>query len=84
MSALRILLLLPGIGPKKASQLVEVLVSHRGDFNAWSDFKPPAAHWPVFLTLLKVLSGRHTKPLELSLEIHHVRTFYAPLALAAC
>ncbi len=62
VSALRILLLLPGIGPKKASQLVEVLVSHRGDFNAWSDFKPPAAHWPVFLTLLKVLSGRHTKP----------------------
>ncbi len=82
VSALRILLLLPGIGPKKASQLVEVLVSQRGDFNAWSDFKPPAAastHWPVFLALLKVLSGRHTKPLELSLEIHHVRTFYAPL-----
>ena len=82
VSALRILLLLPGIGPKKASQLVEVLVSHRGDFNAWTDFKPPAAssiHWPVFLALLKVLSGRHTQPLELSLEIHHVRKFYAPL-----
>ena len=82
VSALRILLLLPGIGPKKANQLVEVLVSHRGDFNAWTDFKPPAAssiHWPVFLALLKVLSGRHTQPLELSLEIHHVRKFYAPL-----
>ena len=82
VSALRILLLLPGIGPKKASQLVELLVSHRGDFSAWTDFKPPAAsstHWPVFLALLKVLSGRHTQPLELSLEIHHVRTFYAPL-----
>ena len=33
----------------------------------------------MFLSLLKVLSERHTKPLELSLEIHHVRTFYAPL-----
>ena len=43
VSALRILLLLPGIGPKKASQLVEVHVSHRSDFNAWTDFKPPAA-----------------------------------------
>lgn len=82
VSALRILLLLPGIGPKKATQLVEMLVSERGDFGAWKDFKPPAAtatHWPLFVALLRILSGRQTKPLELSLEIHHVRTFYAPL-----
>jgi DNA helicase-2/ATP-dependent DNA helicase PcrA len=82
VSALRILLLLPGIGPKKATQLVALLTAQRGDFSAWSDFKPPAAaatHWPLFLALLKILSGRLAKPLELSLEIHHVRTFYAPL-----
>ena len=82
VSALRILLLLPGIGPKKASQLVEQLVTHHGDFDAWRDFKPPAAcstHWPLFMALLKILSGRATKPLELSVEVHYVRTFYAPL-----
>lgn len=82
VSALRILLLLPGIGPKNATQLVELLISQRGDFGAWKDFKPPGAavtHWPLFVALLKILSGRHTKPMELSLEIHHVRTFYAPL-----
>ena len=82
VSALRILLLLPGIGPKKATQLVEMLVSQRGDFRAWGDFKPPAAtstHWPVFMALLKVLSGQHGKSVGLQVEIHHVRTFYAPL-----
>ena len=82
VSALRILLMLPGIGPKKATQLVELLVTQRGDFGAWSDFKPPGAtatHWPLFLALLKLLSGRHGKSLELQVEIHHARTFYAPL-----
>lgn len=82
VSALRILLLLPGIGPRKASQLVQTLMSHAGDLNSWSDFKPPAAtatHWPVFMALMKVLSGRHGKSVSLQVEIHHVRTFYAPL-----
>ena len=82
VSALRVLLLLPGIGPKKASQLVGMLTSQRGDLRAWDDFKPPAAtatHWPVFLALLKILSGQHGKSVTLQVEIHHVRTFYAPL-----
>jgi DNA helicase-2/ATP-dependent DNA helicase PcrA len=82
VSALRILLLLPGIGPKKGSQLVDSLMAARGDLNAWNDFKPPAAaavHWPVFMALMKVLSGQHGKSITLQLEIHHVRTFYAPL-----
>ena len=82
VSALRVLLLLPGIGAKKATQLVDQLALHQGDFAAWSDFKPPAAtalHWPLFMALLKILSGQLRKPLELSMELHHIRTFYAPL-----
>lgn len=82
VSALRILLLLPGIGPKKASQLVEELRQAEGNFGAWSDYKPPTAaavHWPVFVALMTVLSRQTGKPLELGVEIHHVRTFYAPL-----
>ncbi|MBS0203542.1 MAG: ATP-dependent helicase [Planctomycetes bacterium] len=82
VSALRILLLLPGIGPKKASQLVEMLVAQKGNLHAWDDFKPPTAtatHWPVFLALMKVLSGQHGKSVTLQVEIHHIRTFYAPL-----
>lgn len=82
VSALRVLLLLPGIGPKKATQLVELLLDRNGDLAAWSDFKPPSAtatHWPLFIALLRILSGRQTQPLKLAVEIHHVRTFYAPL-----
>lgn len=82
VSAMRILLMLPGIGPKKATQLVDQLSEHQGDFQAWSDFQPPGAtatHWPLFIALLKVLSGRNGKPVGLHAEIHYVRTFYAPL-----
>ena len=82
VSALRILLLLPGVGSKKASQLIERLVSQQGHFEAWIDFKPPAAtatHWPLFMALLKILSGRSAQQLELSAQIHYIRTFYAPL-----
>ena len=82
VSALRILLLLPGIGPKRATQLVDRLLSSQGDFQSWESFQPPEAtspHWPLFLTLLKLLEARHGNPLSLNLEIHHVRTFYAPL-----
>lgn len=82
VSALRILLLLPGIGPRKAAQLVDDLRQAEGNFRVWSDYKPPAAaalHWPVFVTLMTVLSRQTGKPLELGVEIHHVRTFYAPL-----
>lgn len=82
VAALRILLLLPGIGPRKATQLVETLIAAQGSFDAWTEFKPPAAtsvHWPLFVALLKILSGRQTTRLPLPSEIHHVRTFYAPL-----
>jgi DNA helicase II / ATP-dependent DNA helicase PcrA len=52
VSALRILLLLPGIGPKKASQLGQMLQSAEGAFDHWKEFTPPTAtapHWPLFL-----------------------------------
>ena len=82
VSALRILLLLPGIGHKKAGQLVEMLQAAEGQLQPWMDFKPPTAtslHWPLFVALMRVLMGQAGKHLELALEIHHVRTFYAPL-----
>ncbi|WP_010585735.1 ATP-dependent helicase [Schlesneria paludicola] len=82
VSALRMLLLLPGIGPKKATQLVQAITAAEGDLASWSDFKPPAAaavHWPLFIALLRLMSRRAAKPLGLMVEIHHVRTFYAPL-----
>lgn len=85
VSALRVLLLLPGIGPKKAQGLVAQLQTSQGDFAAWGDFKPPSAagvHWPLFLALLQLLSRRPGAALSLPEEMHHVRRFYAPLAEA--
>ena len=82
VSALRVLLLLPGIGPRKATSLVETLASHQGDFSSWSSFKPPEAtalHWPLFLVLLRLLGRQQAAPLELQMELHHIRSFYAPL-----
>lgn len=82
VSAMRILLMLPGIGPKKATQLVDQLAEHQGDFQVWSTFQPPGAtatHWPLFIALLKVLSRRNGQPVGLHAEVHYVRTFYAPL-----
>lgn len=80
VSALRILLLLPGVGPRKATQLIEQLTTRQGDLDAWNDFKPPPAsslHWPLFLALMKLLWGPTRATLET--EVHQVRRFYAPL-----
>jgi len=82
VSALRILLLLPGIGPKKASQLGQMLQSSEGAFDRWKEFSPPSAtatHWPLFLSLLTILSRSSSKRLSLAEELQHVRRFYAPL-----
>jgi len=80
VSALRILLLLPGIGPKKATQLIERLVADQGNLQAWAGFEPPEAtalHWPLFVALLKLLMGPTRSALEV--EVHQIRLFYGPL-----
>jgi DNA helicase II / ATP-dependent DNA helicase PcrA len=85
VSALRMLLLMPGIGPKKAQSLiggVGVGSGHSDWLTEWSRFRPPAAaelHWPLLLALLKLLVRPDTQRLPLATELHHVRLFYAPL-----
>jgi DNA helicase-2/ATP-dependent DNA helicase PcrA len=75
----RLLALLPGIGPGKARQLMNVLVESGFSFQAWREARPPAAAerlWPKLVALLEGLSAT-TK--DLPGQIHRVRTFYAPL-----
>ena len=43
VSGTRLLPLLPGIGPGKARQLMDMLLAGGGDFDAWAEWKPPAA-----------------------------------------
>ena len=59
VAAQRALTLLPGIGPKKAEQLHQMLLEPGNGFAAWSDAKPPAKaaeEWPQFVSLLQHLA----------------------------
>jgi DNA helicase-2/ATP-dependent DNA helicase PcrA len=74
----RILKMLPGVGPKKAQQLMDQLLAAGGDFRAWSHAKLPAdARWGEFVALLVGLAQSGSQ--ELPVQLHRVRKFYAPL-----
>jgi DNA helicase-2/ATP-dependent DNA helicase PcrA len=79
VSGARLLLLLPGIGPGKARQLMEMLVQAGGDFSVWAAWKPPAAAaalWPKLVQLLQSLAATRE---DLPAQLHRVRLFYGPL-----
>ncbi len=79
VSGLRLLILLPGIGPMKAKHLMQMLVQSGGDFQVWTDWRPPAdaaTLWPAFVALLRELART---PDDLPTQLNRVRKFYAPL-----
>lgn len=82
VAAMRALLLLPGIGPRKASQLTQQLIAAGGDFSIWQKFTPPAAtalHWPLLIALMKLLARANANSQPLAAQVHQVRQFYNPL-----
>ena len=80
----RLLPLLPGIGPGKARQLMQVLLEAGGDFTVWAKWKPPAGAarlWPKLVNLLNGLA-KPTATSEdhgLPAQVNRVRKFYGPL-----
>jgi DNA helicase-2/ATP-dependent DNA helicase PcrA len=80
-AGLRVLTLLPGVGPQTAQRLMDALAQAGGDFLAWADQVSPApaakAAWASFVPLMIDL----TRPegMELSAQVHAVREMYAPL-----
>lgn len=75
----RLLPLLPGIGPAKARQLMEMLEESGGDFVVWRNWSPPAGAAKLWPKLIKLLEGL-VKPADgLPAQVHRVRKFYAPL-----
>ncbi len=79
-AGIRVLTLLPGIGPKTAQGLMHTLVGCGGDFEAWVGWGAPeaaAGAWPNFVTLMRGLAGAGEG--ELPAQIHATRTFYLPL-----
>ncbi|MDZ4170450.1 MAG: ATP-dependent helicase [Coriobacteriia bacterium] len=78
-AALRVLSLVPGIGPKTASSLVSRLDSAEGDFEAWVTADVPEAAsgiWPALVGVLRGLAGSDG---EVPAQVHAVRTVLAPL-----
>jgi len=81
MAGLRVLGLVPGIGPKTAAALLESLGAAAGDFAAaWTGARipePARAAWPAVVELFATLSaaGAHDVPAQ----VHAVRSVYGPL-----
>ena len=79
MAGGRLLPLLPGIGPGKARQLMEMLAAG-GHPSALGRLAPPAAAaavaWPKFVAMIDELTDTSD---ELPVQLHRVREFYAPL-----
>lgn len=79
VSGLRLLALLPGIGPRKAHQLMAMFFEAGGGYQAWRAWKPPASAvklWPKLIDLLEELAKSKR---DLTTQVHQVRTFYSPL-----
>ncbi|MDO5114202.1 MAG: ATP-dependent helicase, partial [Planctomycetia bacterium] len=77
-AGIRLLTLLPGLGPKKANTLMENLRDAEGNFNVWSSWTPPRATktvWFPFVDLLKQLAF-DTVPLQEQLSAS--LQFYKP------
>jgi DNA helicase-2/ATP-dependent DNA helicase PcrA len=79
VAGLRVLPLLPGVGPRKARQLMDMLLEAGGDFQAWSGWQAPARAAALWPELVKLLSGLAGAKRDLPGQIHRVRTFYQPL-----
>jgi DNA helicase-2/ATP-dependent DNA helicase PcrA len=80
MAGLRVLGLIPGIGPKTAADLMRSLQETGGDFESWVGARvpePASSIWPDVVSLLRGLAG--AGPGEVPAQVHAVRTVYAPL-----
>jgi DNA helicase-2/ATP-dependent DNA helicase PcrA len=79
VAGMRILVLLPGIGPKTAKHLMEMLQSAGGQLDVWRQWKVPAAATGIWTKWLALLEQLIRSPKDVSAQIHAARTFYQPL-----
>ena len=81
VSGSRLLVLLPGIGPSRARELMEMLLDSGGSMAPWRDWKPPSAasrYWPKMIEMFDKLGDRE---LDLPSQVNLARRFYAPILL---
>ena len=73
MAGLRVLGLVPGIGPRTASALMTALAESGGDFESWVGIEVPEAArelWPDVVSLMRALSS--AGPGEVPAQVHAV------------
>jgi DNA helicase-2/ATP-dependent DNA helicase PcrA len=80
-AGLRVLTLLPGVGPTTAQRLMDSLAEAGGDFLAWADLPAPApAAKFAWASLVGLMIGlTRPGPMDLPAQVHAVREVYAPL-----
>jgi DNA helicase-2/ATP-dependent DNA helicase PcrA len=80
-AGLRVLTLLPGVGPATAQRLMATLEEAGGDFLCWADLPAPApaakVAWGSFVPLMIDLT--RPEAMDLGAQVHAVREVYAPL-----
>jgi DNA helicase-2/ATP-dependent DNA helicase PcrA len=84
MAGTRVLMLLPGVGPKKATRLINELgpsPARSSPFLNWQNVSAPSratsGFWAGLRELMTAISG--PDPGELPSQINRIRKFYAPL-----
>ncbi|MRR12438.1 ATP-dependent helicase, partial [bacterium] len=80
VAALRVLELLPGIGPRSAGALAEHLAVAGGDFEAWVGCSVPEATalvWADFVALMRTLANAPSG--DVSGQLAAARAFYSPI-----
>jgi len=78
VAGIRLLSLLPGIGPKKARGLMEMVATGGGAFGPWRQWTPPEACRGAWTELVELLAGLSASRADLPGQIHRVRKFYGP------
>jgi DNA helicase-2/ATP-dependent DNA helicase PcrA len=78
VAALRVLKLMPGVGPAAARRGLELFAGASRTLPALAAYKPPAAaqeHWPALVVLMRELAASR----EWKAEIERLRRWYDPL-----
>lgn len=81
VSGSRVLILLPGVGPQRARDLMAMLLDAGGSLAPWRDWKPPAAAGRYWTKLIEMLDRLGDRQLDLPAQVNLVRRFYAPILL---
>ena len=80
ISGIRVLQLLPGIGPRTARNLLDQLGPVEAPFEPWKSLSVPGERRTVWKNLLKLLTFLRSEPAPpLAAQVHAIREFYDPI-----